>query len=283
MGFARQRDNILQLLSRLERLPSIPTVYAEIVRLLKDPEVCMTDVGALIVKDMGITAHILKVVNSSFFGLPRRIAAPEEAAAYLGIETVKALVLATSVFHQFASTMKSGFSVDELSAHSQRVGAAARRIAQAENAPSSVVNESLVAGFLHDTGKLVLAANLPKEFLQASILTSEQAMDPLEAERRIFGSNHADVGGYLLGLWGLPVPVVEAIALHHEPAESECREFSPLTAVHVADALVQNRSHSKSGNHLASVDESYLTRLGCAERLPVWRAAVEESFNTAAI
>ena len=101
LNLAAHNECILKLLPRLERLPSIPALYSEIVRLLNNPDVCIEDVGAVIAKDMAITAQILKVVNSSLFGLPRRISEPVEAASYLGVETVKALVLATNVFSQF--------------------------------------------------------------------------------------------------------------------------------------------------------------------------------------
>src|SRR5205807_1922827 len=101
------------------------------------------------------------------------------------------------------------FSVEALSQHSQRVGAAARIIAQTEKAPQSVVNDSVLAGFLHDTGKLILVANLPEQFHQARGLATDSGLSPLDAERKVFGATHAEVGGYLLGLWGLPAAVVE--------------------------------------------------------------------------
>ena len=129
--FGLQNDCILKLLPSLERLPSIPAIYSEIVRLLNDPEVSLEQVGAVIAKDMAMTAQILRVVNSSFFGMPRRIAEPMEAASYLGIDTLKALVLAANVFSQFAEGSGKFFSVEALSRHSQQVGAAARIIAAA--------------------------------------------------------------------------------------------------------------------------------------------------------
>jgi HD-like signal output (HDOD) protein len=262
--FALRNEQVMTIVAQLDHLPSVPAVYSRIVRLLNDPDTTMEDVGALIAGDMAMTAKILQIVNSSFFGLARRVAQPTEAAAYLGMDTLKALVLATNVFGQFEARLPAGFSPAAATAHSQQVGAAARAIARCEHAPRAVVDESLVAGMLHDVGKLVLASSLPAQFQQLAL---EGRSGDVEAECALFGANHAEVGGYLLGLWGLPPAVVEAIALHHTPGESANAEFSPLTAAHVADFLV-------GGHH--EVDLAYLTRLGLADRLPEWRAAVRE-------
>jgi len=155
-----------------------------------------------------------------------------------------------------------------------------RIISQSEHASQSAVNDAFVAGFLHDAGKLVLLANLPDQFHQASTLAIERGLQQMDAEREIFGSTHAEVAGYLFGLWGLPAPVVEAVMSHHTPLDSPAQTFSPLTAVHVADALVWERVGGLvlGSRPVANVD--YLTALGLTERLPVWRSAVNESFAT---
>jgi len=280
LDYVAHNERILKLLPRLERLPSIPALYSEIVQLLNDPEVCMENVGAVIGRDMAITAQILKVVNSSFFGLPRHISDPVEATSYLGVDTVKALVLATNVFSQFEGGTSNTFSVEALAKHSQQVGAAARAIALAERAPRLVVSECLVGGFLHDAGKLVLVANLPDEFQQAAALVAEQDLHPLDAEREVFGATHAEIGGYLLGLWGLPSAVVEAISLHHTPQNCQTHNFSALTAVHVANALVWERTPAACDSQKTAVNIEYLSALGLSERLPDWSCVVDETFSS---
>jgi HD-like signal output (HDOD) protein len=281
LNFTAQSEAVRRLLPRLEQLPSIPAIYSEIVRLLKDPEVGMEEVGAVIARDMAITTQILKVVNSSFFGLSRRIIEPVEAASYLGVETVKGLVLATHLFGQFPTTDARAFSCEALAQHSQQVGAAARLIAQAEHASKTVFNECLVAGFLHDAGKLVLFANLPEQFDQAAALVAEKGLHPLAAEREVFGATHAEVAGYLLGLWGLPASVVDAIASHHTPQQSQARNFSPVTAVHVADALIWERAAGGVETPRPVVDTDHLAALGFTDRMPAWRTVVNESLSTA--
>lgn len=267
-SFAVRNQRIMQLVVQLENIPSIPAIFCEIVRLLKDPDTSMEEVGELIARDMAMTAKVLKIVNSSFFGLAQRVSKPTEAAAYLGLDTLKALVLATNVFSQFESNTSQCHLAALAAEHSQHVGAAARAIARVEGAPRAVVDEALVAGFLHDVGKLILATNLPEEFER---LATSAAPTPIEAEREVFGTTHAEVGGYLLGLWGLPAAVVEAITLHHTPGATENPNFSALTAVHAADFLL-----SADSPEAAELDLDYLTRLGLADHLPAWRDAVCE-------
>jgi HD-like signal output (HDOD) protein len=262
-GSVIRNEQVMKLVAQLGHLPSIPAMYSQIVRLLNDPNAALEDVGALIGGDMAMTAKILQLVNSSFFGLARRVSQPAEAASYLGMDTLKALVLAMNVFGQFEAGMPPGFSPEAASEHSRQVGAASRAIAMAEGAPRALADEALVAGLLHDVGKLILACSLPAEFQRAA---GDHSRPVLEVEREAFGATHAEVGGYLLGLWGLPAPVVEAIALHHAPGESSGTDFSALTAVHVAGCLIDDRS---------TLDMEYLTRLGLADRLPAWRLAVE--------
>jgi HD-like signal output (HDOD) protein len=270
-AFAIRNEQLMTIVSRLNHLPSLPALYTRMILMLRDPNASVEDVGALIASDMAMTAKILQLVNSSFFGLSRHITKPMDAAAYLGMDTLKALVLAANVFTQFESRMPVGFSAEKLASHSHSVGAAARAIAKAEHASKAVVEEALVAGLLHDVGKLVLASSLPEQYQQ---MAETIGATPLKAERAIFGATHAEVGGCLLGLWGLPPAVVEAISLHHTPGRSQNHKFSALTATHVANALV--------GTQPVSVpDIDYLTRLGLADRLPVWRSIVGDMTSPA--
>lgn len=266
-AFAIRNDKVMALVGQLENLPSLPAIYSKMIQLLKDPNAEMDQIGALIAGDMAMTAKILQLVNSSFFGLSRQVTKPAEAASFLGMETLKALVLATNVFGQFEAKLRAGACAESASEHSQKVAAASRAIAKAENASRAVVDESLLAGLLHDVGKLVLASSLPEKFGPAACGSE---LSGLDAELAELGTTHAEIGGYLLGLWGLPAPVVEAISFHHTPGESQNSEFSALTATHVANCLVSN------GQSTSVVDMDYLARIGLADRLPAWRAAVDE-------
>lgn len=272
---ALQSDALKALVGQMSRLPSVPSLYREIVEALQDPDVPMAVVGQIIGRDIAMTAQILKLVNSAYFGLRRRISSPDEAATYLGLDTLRSLVLSLNAFSQFEAVRVEGFSFADLWRHSLQTGAAARALAHAELAGRKVADEAFVSGLLHDTGKVVMAANFPERYAEVVRLTQAEGLEPAEAERRIFGASHPDVGGYLLGLWGLPVPVVEAIAFHHRPLSAAERVFSPLTAVHVADALVHDAGASAAGP-VPRLDQEYLHALDLAARVPAWRQVLAQ-------
>jgi HD-like signal output (HDOD) protein len=271
--FGIRNERVMTLVTQLEGLPTIPAVYIKMLDLLDRQDSSLDEIGAMIARDMALTAKLLQTVNSSFFGIARRISKPSEAAGFLGMDTLKTLVTVMNLFTWLESNLAPRFSVKEESDHSRQVGAAARVIALVEQCPRAMVDDSLAAGLLHDIGKLVLASSLPEQF--GRVVTLESG-DPLDAEREAFGATHADVGGYLLGLWGLPAAVVEAVNLHHSPRESQTPGFSALTAVHVANCLVREYSSHADHNPRASADLDYLDQLGLADRLPIWRLAVED-------
>jgi HD-like signal output (HDOD) protein len=274
-----QNEALRRLVSQMDRLPSIPSLYTEIVEVLQNPEATVEEVGEIIGRDIGMTAKILKLVNSAFFGLRRQVSSPAEAATYLGLDTIRSLVLSINAFSQFQSLKLEGFSLELLGAHSLETAAAAKVIAREEGAEQKLVDEAFVAGMLHDTGKLVLAANFPEQFNRAVRGAVRQKLELTAAEKQIFGANHAEVGGYLLGLWGLPVPVVEAIGLHHCPGRALQKTFSPLAAVHVANVLVQEQHAAKEAIPCSPIDTNYLGDLGLSDRLDIWRGAWHDNLS----
>jgi len=274
-------QNLRQLVSRMDRLPSMPSLYVKVVDKLRDPRIALDDIGDLVAKDLAMTAKILKLVNSAFFGLGREISSPAEAVSYLGLDTIKALVLSIDAFSQFANVRIGAFSIDTLWAHSQSTAGLAKEIAHLERAEQRVMDEAFVAGLLHDTGKLILASNFASQYNQVLQTAQADSLALLAAEEAAFGANHAEVGAYLLGLWVLPVPVVEAIALHHQPSSCQHLAFAPLTAVHLADALVNARGGGPDATE-EQFDLVYLRKLGLAERVAVWRKAADISLQQAA-
>lgn len=265
---ALKNERIQKLMARMEYLPSIPTLYAEIVELMHDPEVVLEAVGAVIARDLGMTAQILKLINSAFFGLRREISSPTEAVSYLGMDTIKSLVLSIHAFSEFAPIDSEGFCPAALWHHSLAVAADARALAKFETQDRKLMDEAFAGGLLHDAGKAALAFNFSTEYSQLSRACEHDHLDLLTEEQKAFGVNHADVGGYLLGLWGLPTPVVEAIALHHDPLRSVNAGFSPLTAVHVANALRKGPSDPAA---CGGLDLEYLGRLARADRIAAWQ------------
>jgi len=260
-----------QLVSCMQHVPSMPKLYIEIVEKLQDPEIGLDVIGDIISKDVGMSAKMLKVVNSSFFGLAREISNPAEAVSYVGAELIKSLVLSIHAFSQFETTTLGGLSIDALWQHSQSAASLAQAIARMEDADQKIIDEAFVGGLLHDIGKLVLASNFPAEYARIVEIGRKGAESLVATEENTLGANHAEVGGYLLGLWGLPVPVVEAIALHHNPSQSTYRDFSPLTAVHAANALLNFSGPADKLIESKNLDRDYLKLLGLEDRLETWR------------
>ena len=267
-----QADKLKELVSRMDRLPSIPSLYVQIVETLQRPEVTLEEIGEIIAKDMAMTAKILKLVNSAFFGLRRQVSSAAGAVSYLGLDTIRSLVLSINAFSQFEPQSLGRFSLEALWNHSLNTAATAKNIAKSHCDDAKLADEAFIAGMLHDVGKLLLAANFSERFKQSLSLIWDGKRDPIEAEREIFAASHADVGGYLLGLWGLPVPVVEAIALHHTPGKAIQKCFSPLTAVHAANAIVHERDSSELPPS-RRIDAEYFATLGLTDQLKDWRKA----------
>jgi HD-like signal output (HDOD) protein len=234
------------------------------------------EIGAIIGLDIGMTAQVLKLTNSAFFGLSRQFSNAAEAVAYLGLDTIKSLVLSIHAFSQFDKAETGALKIEALWSHSLQVAGLAKRISKLEGQEPKAIEEAFTAGMLHDIGKLVLAVNLPNEYTEATHLAQSGLELPL-AEHKVFGANHADVGGYLIGLWGLPVPVVEAVALHHSPSRATPPIFSPLTSVHAANVLEWERPHPANGAPPPHLDDNYLRLLGVSSRLEAWRGVLAEN------
>ncbi len=264
---------IKRLISRLSVLPSLPSLYAEIVAELKSPDASIRRVGEIIAKDPGMTAKILQLVNSAFFGIRRVVSNPMDAAAYLGLETIQSLVLSLHAFSRFEACRFPGGSIDQIWSHSMAAGLLAKRIMEGEAAGRAQATEAFSAGLLHDLGKLVLTANLPQEYELVHTRAAHGGLVLQDAEREVLGATHAEIGAYLLGLWGLPDPIIEAVALHHHPNECAHTTFSPLSAVHAANVLEREHGSGRAcWGQPSRLDLTYLDAVGKAVRLDDWRA-----------
>ncbi len=167
-------EKLKGIVSRLDTLPSMPSLYFEILKELGSPEATLENVGTTIAQDPGMTAKMLQLVNSAFFGLRRQLTDPTEAVAQLGLETIKSLVLGIHVFSEFETAGGEGISAQNLWQHSLATAATARRIAQWEHQEVRIVEESFTAGLLHDVGRLVLIANLPEEYAVVMVNQSKK-------------------------------------------------------------------------------------------------------------
>ena len=273
-------SSLRQLINQIDRLPSLPRIYVELTELLKNSNLSSVIIGEVIERDISMTAEILKLVNSAFFGVSHSISTPREAVTYLGKETVKTLVLSLHVFSEFNSSVTAGFSMESLWAHSLRVAIIAKKIAESVQADKKMIEESFTAGMLHDLGRLILLSKLPAKYAHVIESAKKNGIGLQEAEQLEFQVTHARVGGYLLGLWGLPGPIVEAVTWHHCPDKNLLLRFSPTTAVHLADALIHELDPASSELKKVSLDLPYLDSIGLLNRLDDWRDLIKDSVAT---
>ena len=265
-------ESITRLVGQMDTLPSLPALYSEIVQELQSSDASIRRVGEIIAKDLGMTAKILQLVNSAFFGIRRRVSNPADAATYLGLETIQSLVLSFKAFSMFPTPVRDN-SLTTIWSHSLATAALAKRIAEGEHAGKSEADESFTAGLLHDLGRLLLANNLPKQYGDVIRHAAVSGTAFSTAERAMLGTTHAEVGAYLLGLWGLPDPIIEAVALHHRPGDCTHKVFTPLSAVHAADALgCELQAIQRDSVPAQCLDLDYIAATGKGERLGEWRA-----------
>ncbi len=266
-------EPLITVISRIDTLPSLPSLYAEVMDALGSPDCSTQKIASIIAKDVGMTAKILHVANSAFFGLGHQVSNPSRAVSILGMDTIKALIMTVQIFSQFDRSLPRGFSVSDLWTHSMRTGVLAKTISKLEDQERNAVEDAFMGGVLHDVGKLVLVANLADSYPRCLSLSVESKRPLWQVEQEILGTTHAQVGAYLMGLWGLPDPIVESIAFHHSPSQCPDRDFSGLTAVHAANALDHGLSTQNETECAARLDHEYLQTLRLDARVPAWAAA----------
>ena len=269
-------ESIKKIVSQIESLPSMPAIYTEIMTEMQASDPSIKKVAEIISKDVSMTAKILQVVNSVFFGLSRKISSTQQAVVLLGLQTIKALVLSVKIFSEFSQRRFAWFNIDHLFQHSMSVSTYAKTIVKSEKMNQDFINYSLMAGLLHDLGKLILAINFGKPYQQVLSEAQGCRRNPWELEYDAFGTSHAEIGAYLMGLWSLENPIIESIAFHHRPAKSMSSNVGLLTAVHIADALDHEQRSASDEDSDLRCDRQYLDSLGITHRLPEWRQACRE-------
>lgn len=259
-------ESLKQIVSQVSFLPSLPSLYHDLVSALESDNCSVEHIGTMIGNDIALSAKVLQLVNSAFFGLPQHVSCPRHAASLLGLNILRPLVLLAGSFSQFEDPNLQGYSLEQTVRHSLSVATTARAIASSQTNVGQTVDDAFIAGMMHDIGKLILAVNMSERYQTAINLSVKAAVPLWQAELEVFGTTHAEIGAHLLGLWGLPNSVVEAVAFHHRPSHAKNLMFCPLTAVHVANELVQSGHPSNAG-----FDDAYLESVGVASELVGWR------------
>ena len=269
-----RNDRIQSLVSRMRTLPSRPSLYLEVMRELRSPTASALTVGELVEKDLAISTKLIQVVNSAFYGMAQQVTEPAAAVLLLGLETTASLVLSIEAFARFDKVKPIYFSMDKVWRHSQSVAASAKRIAELLCNDPDVARSAFTAGLLHDIGKLALALNFEEQYQGAIKLAEKQKLSPSEVESQVFGATHAETGAYLLSVWGLPLPIVEAVARHHIPARALDKHFTATTALHLAEQLEYSEDPARRGSKDVVLDLDYPEALQLAGRIDELKALV---------
>ncbi len=262
---------LADLVAGIETLPSLPAQYLRLMDEINSRSSSLERVGQIVAEDIGMTATVLKLVNSSFFSLRRQVTSLDQAVALLGLDVISALTITQHLFSSFDQRRLPGFSFDGLWRHSLVTGGFARKVAQQASGDKAAADRAFVAGLLHDTGKLVLGSTVNDRYRQVlGIMTRDNRL-LWQVEREVLGTTHAEVGAYLIGLWGLDEAVVEALAYHHRPSDCRHQDFSPLAAVHVANVLEHELCVIHEDHARPELDPAYLTRTSLQDKVERWR------------
>jgi HD-like signal output (HDOD) protein len=259
---------VLAAIGTVKSLPSVPRLFQQLTAELDGGEASPKSIAEIIEQDTAMTVRLLQLVNSTYFGLVRRIHHVRDAVTIIGFEPIRTLVASTELFRGMASMCApGGFSLEALQRHSQRVGSVAASLLDAREQART----AFCAAMLHDVGETVLAVSMPERFAQSRALAAEQGCAVQDAEQQVFDCTHADVGAHVLTLWGLPQTLIESVAFHHQPGAIAEQPFGVAGAVHVADALVHENGRGEAQIR-ARIDCDYLRRVGKLDALPGWIA-----------
>jgi HD-like signal output (HDOD) protein len=238
------------VIGKIDKLPSPPMAYAAMASAMNTSATTLDELAAVVARDPGLSAKVLQLVNSSI----------SEAVSLLGIEQLCYIGVTASVFGSTTDPFPE-FSLCAGQEHSARVAALVRAFSK-----GALAEEAFAGALLHDVGAVVLAVGFPGEY-QEIVRKAKFGAEWLALETAAFGTNHAEVGACLLGLWGLPAPILDIVRYHHRPGDAPEASRAVVSAVHVADALICETP--------GMIDEASLAAAGCSHMVETWREIAE--------
>jgi putative nucleotidyltransferase with HDIG domain len=224
--------------------PSLPAICQELTAAVENPESSIEQVSAIIRKDQGLAARILKLSNSAFYGIPSQVGTLDEAVQIIGLREIQDLVLATSVISVFDKIPPKLVDVPSFWRHSIACGIAAALLAEAQHDP--IPERLFVGGLLHDIGRLMLFVNAPEVSRQVLKRCEQEGALASQLERELAGFDHATLGAELIGQWGLPQTLAEMVGCHHSPSQAVVVTMDAFM-IHYADFIVSALEYGQSG------------------------------------
>src|SRR5207249_4672691 len=239
-------DSPEQLVHGHSGVPSPPQIYMSLTKELDNPRASTAQIANIISRDSGLSARLLRLVNSAFYCFPSKVESISQAVLLVGTEQIRDLVLATSVLRIFKGIPTDLIDMDSFWLHSVATGVTARLLAAHRRETNG--ERFFVAGVLHDIGRLLMCMKLPDQARAALSRTQEDSSRLLvDIEREVFGFDHATAGGVLLHVWGLPPSLTETVRCHHTPGDAQQYALEAVV-VHLADIIVTALGLGSSGN-----------------------------------
>ena len=234
-----EKEKIRRKIKAIKSLPTLPAVAQKVSKMAENDDTSATQLGKIIATDQALSGRVLRLVNSSFYGFPGRISSISNAIVLLGFDVVKSLIISVSVFEM----MEKG--IVGLWEHSLGCAIASRIIAK--KIKGCQPEEVSVAGLLHDIGKVVVSIQLTENYDEIKKLIAEEKIIFWEAEKKVLGFTHEEIGGWLVESWNLPVSLQEPIAHHHQPLMAQQAKLQ-TAVVHLADFLVRALGFGSGGD-----------------------------------
>ena len=223
-----------ELVTGVVRLVSLPEVCLRVSEMLEDPNTTANDLGRVIGRDTGLTARLLKIVNSAFYGFQSRIETVSRAVTIIGMRELRGLVLAASAIEAFSKVPNKVLNMAHFWRHSVYCGVVAQLLAERCNVLHA--ERLFVAGLLHDIGKLIISHRLPEGAKQIMDRVAEEEILDFELEKEMFGFDHAEVGGELLLQWRMPEALFQAVRYHHNPQDLTDGQLD-AALIHIANVF----------------------------------------------
>ena len=236
-NLAISNQHMVKLVANLKSIPTPPMLYFDIKDELDSPHGSLQGIARLLARDPALTMKILKVANSGLYAPPRSITDLGMAIGLLGTDVVLALVLGA---HLYSQLPVPGLDIDKMWLHSMAVSSLAKQIAEDETGDRNLASAAGVAGLLHDVGQLIMLVHDAAAYFGVLHRSEGKEEKLVDMEREIFGVDHAQLGGYLLALWGLPDNIVDAVSGHQGSISIMAHPLSTtVRAVYVAEWLLQ--------------------------------------------
>ncbi len=249
-----------KLATDIKSIPTLPEVYCQVSEMLENPKTSASAVATVISRDPSLTAKLLKMVNSAFYGLPQQVSTLTHALVLMGFSTLKSLILTMGLTDVFRPSKNDNFSRPEFWAHCFGTGLIAKSIAIRLRRKN--VEEIFIQGLLHDIGKIVLDKYVNDAFNKIVELTIKRDCLIVESERDVLGFTHADVGAIVARSWNLPENICQSIEFHHHPANVNNNSVE-AGIVHLADIVCRTKMIGDGGDkRVPLLDDKVWTALG---------------------